>query len=375
MKNVKRRDFVTRAAVAGATGALAASSSFPKPAVAQGTIKWRMVTTWPKNFPGLGTGANLLAEMIGRMSEGRLEVEVFGAGEIVPAFESMDAVSSGTVEMGHGAPYYWKGKVPASQFIASLPFGLTAQEQNAWFYYGGGQELADRVYAEMGTKFFPSGNTGVQMGGWFNKEINGLEDYDGLKMRIPGLGGEVVKAAGGIVVNLPGGEIPPALQSGAIDATEWVGPYNDLAFGLYKSAKFYYYPGWHEPATVLDCFVNLKAWESLPTDLQAIVEGANRAVNLAVLSEFQARNNDSLDVLINEHGVVLKQFPDEVLNGLGGLAGEVLTELADQDPLSREVLDSILEFRRKLIAWTKVSEQSYMTARLLPFEYAKPSAG
>ena len=375
MKNVKRRDFVTGAAAAGATGALAAASSFPKPAIAQGTFKWRMVTTWPKNFPGLGTGANLLAKMIGEMSEGRLEVEVYGAGEIVPAFESMDAVSSGTVEMGHGAPYYWKGKVPASQFIASLPFGLTAQEQNAWFYYGGGQELADKVYAEMGTKFFPSGNTGVQMGGWFNKEINSLDDYKGLKMRIPGLGGEVVKAAGGIVVNLPGGEIPPALQSGAIDATEWVGPYNDLAFGLYKSAKFYYYPGWHEPATVLDCFVNMKAWESLPADLQAVVEGANRAVNLAVLSEFQARNNDSLDVLINEHGVVLKKFPDEVLNGLGGLAGQVLTELADQDPMSREVLDSILDFRRKLIAWTKVSEQSYMTARLLPFEYAKPSRG
>ena len=375
MKNIKRRDFVTTAAAAGATGALAAGSTFPKPAIAQGTIEWRMVTTWPKNFPGLGTGANLLAKMIGDMSEGRLRVEVYGAGEIVPAFESMDAVSSGTVEMGHGAPYYWKGKVPASQFIASLPFGLTAQEQNAWFYYGGGQELADKVYAEMGAKFFPSGNTGTQMGGWFNKEIHGLEDYEGLKMRIPGLGGEVVKAAGGIVVNLPGGEIPPALQSGAIDATEWVGPYNDLAFGLYKSAKYYYYPGWHEPATVLDCFINMKAWESLPGDLKAIVEAANRAVNLAVLSEFQARNNDSLDVLINEHGVVLKKFPDEVLDGLGGLAGQVLTELADQDPLSREVLDSILDFRRKLIAWTKVSEQSYMTARLLPFKYAEPRKG
>ncbi len=375
MKNIKRRDFVTRAAAAGATGAVAVGSTFPKPAIAQSTIKWRMVTTWPKNFPGLGTGANLLAKMIGEMSDGRLQVEVFGAGEIVPAFESMDAVSSGTVEMGHGAPYYWKGKVPASQFIASLPFGLTAQEQNAWFYYGGGQELADKVYAEMGAKFFPSGNTGVQMGGWFNKEINSLEDYKGLKMRIPGLGGEVVKAAGGIVVNLPGGEIPPALQSGAIDATEWVGPYNDLAFGLYKSAKYYYYPGWHEPATVLDCFVNMKAWESLPGDLRAIVEAANRAANLAVLSEFQARNNDSLDVLINKHGVVLKKFPDEVLSGLGGLAGQVLTELADQDPLSREVLDSILDFRRKLIAWTKVSEQSYMTARLLPFKYAEPSKG
>ncbi len=373
MSKLKRRDFVASAATVGAAGAATVAAGFPKPAISQGKLKWRMVTTWPKNFPGLGTGANLLAKMIGEMSEGRLQVEVYGAGEIVPAFESMDAVSSGTVEMGHGAPYYWKGKVPASQFIASLPFGLTAQEQNAWFYYGGGQELADKVYAQMGTKFFPSGNTGTQMGGWFNKEIKSLDDYKGLKMRIPGLGGEVVKAAGGIVVNLPGGEIPPALQSGAIDATEWVGPYNDLAFGLYKSAKYYYYPGWHEPATVLDCFINMKAWESLPADLKAIVETANRAANLAVLSEFQARNNDSLDTLINKHGVILKKFPDEVLNGLGGLAGKVLTDLANQDPLSREVLDSILEFRTKLIAWTKVSEQSYMTARLLPFKYAEPS--
>ncbi len=370
---LKRRDFVktTTAGLAPAAG----SASFPKPAISQGKLKWRMVTTWPKNFPGLGTGANLLAELIGRMSDGRLEVEVYGAGEIVPAFESMDAVSGGTVEMGHGAPYYWKGKVPASQFIASLPFGLTAQEQNAWFYYGGGQELADEVYAQMNAKFFPSGNTGVQMGGWFNKEIHSLKDYEGLKMRIPGLGGEVVKAAGGVVVNLPGGEIMPALESGSIDATEWVGPYNDLAFGFYKVAKYYYYPGWHEPATVLDCFINLDAWNTLPDDLKAIIEAANRAVNVTVLSEFQARNNDSLDQLIKKHGVVLKRFPDEVLNGLGRLAGEVLSELANQDPLSRKVFDSILEFRRKAISWAKVSEQSYMTARLLPFEYAKPSAG
>jgi TRAP-type mannitol/chloroaromatic compound transport system substrate-binding protein len=364
---MKRRDFIKRTAV----GAAAASSAVAAPyVIAQPKFEWRMVTTWPKNFPGLGTGAEILAKLISNSSEGRLKVEVFGAGQIVPAFESMDAVVGGTVEMGHGAPYYWKGKLPATQFIASLPFGLDAQELNAWFQYGGGQELADKVYAELGAKFFVSGNTGVQMGGWFNKKMNSLADYKGLKMRIPGLGGEVVKAAGGNVVNLPGGEIGPALQSGAIDATEWVGPYNDLAFGLYKSAKYYYYPGWHEPATCLDNFINLKAWNKLPSDLKAIVEAANTAVNQLVLSEFVARNNAALVVLKTKHKVEVIRFPDEILNGLGGVSGQVLTELTSKDALSKQVFQSILKFRRDAIQWSRLSEQTYLAARDLPFKYA-----
>jgi TRAP-type mannitol/chloroaromatic compound transport system substrate-binding protein len=368
---MKRRQFLSKAATAGAAVGAVAASSFPKPAISQGAMKWRMQTTWPKNFPGLGTGANKLAEFITAASGGRLTVEVYGAKEIVPAFETMDAVANGTIEMGHGAPYYWKGKVPATQFIASIPFGLNVAEQNAWVQFGGGQELADEVYKELGCKFFASGNTGVQAGGWFNKEINSIEDYKGLKMRIPGLGGEVVKAAGGNVVNLPGGEIPPALQSGAIDATEWVGPYNDLAFGLYKSAKFYYYPGWHEPATLLDNFINLSAWESLDSELKAIVTTANAYANSYVLSEFIANNNKSLDTLVNEHGVVLKKFPDEVLNALGGLAGTVIGDLAAADPLSRKVMDSIVTFRREAIAFAKVSEQAFYNARGLPFKWVE----
>ncbi len=364
---MKRRTFLSGAAAAGV--ATAAASTFPKPAISQDLKKWRMQTTWPKNFPGLGTGANFLAEMIGKMSGGKLTVEVFGAGEIVPAFETMDAVSSGTLEMGHGAPYYWKGKVPASQFIASIPFGLNVAEQNSWLAFGGGQALADEVYAELNCKFFASGNTGVQAGGWFNKDITSLEDYKGLKMRIPGLGGEVVKAAGGNVVNLPGGEIPPSLASGAIDATEWVGPYNDLAFGLYKSAKKYYYPGWHEPATLLDNFINLEAWNGLSDDLKAIVEAANAAANSYVLNEFMAKNNESLVTLVEQHGVELKKFPDEVLNGLGALAGEVIGDLAAQDPLSKKVLESIIAFRNQSIAYSKVSEQAFYNARALPFKW------
>jgi TRAP-type mannitol/chloroaromatic compound transport system substrate-binding protein len=368
---MKRRAFLKGAAVSGVAATTAAVSSFPKPAISQGTMRWRMQTTWPKNFPGLGTGANKLAEYIGRASGGRLEIEVFGGGEIVPAFETMDAVSSGTLEMGHGAPYYWKGKVPATQFIAAIPFGMNSAEQNSWLQFGGGQELADKVYAELGCKFFASGNTNEQMGGWFNKEINSLEDYKGLKMRIPGLGGEVVKAAGGNVVNLPGGEIPPALASGQIDATEWVGPYNDLAFGLYKSAKFYYYPGWHEPATVLDNFINMKAWESLDDDLKAIIEAANAFANSYVINEFNARNNDALNTLVNDHGVILKKFPDEVLNGLGGLSGQVMGDLASADPLSREVMESIVKFRTQAIAFGKVTAQAFYNARGLGFEWVK----
>jgi TRAP-type mannitol/chloroaromatic compound transport system substrate-binding protein len=333
------------------------------PMINKGLMEWRLVTTWPKNFPGLGTGANLLGDLISKGSGGRLTVKVFGAKEVVPAFEAMDAVSNGTVEMGHGAPYYWKGKVPAAQFLASVPFGMTAQEVNSWYQWGNGQKLGDQIYKEMGAKFFPSGNTGVQAGGWFNKEMNSLSDYKGLKMRIPGLGGEVVKAAGGNVINLPGGEIPPALQSGALDATEWVGPYNDLAFGLYKSAKYYYFPGWHEPATVLDNFINIKAWEKLPNDLKAVVQAANTAVNQMVLSEFVARNNGALSTLVNKHKVKLRNFPDEVLQGLGKLANQVMNDIASKDPLSRAVMDDYMAFRKTASAWSSRSEGAYLPAR------------
>lgn len=364
---MKRRHFLKGAAIAGIGGA--ATSSFPALAISQGRMEWRMVTTWPKNFPGLGTGAELLAKLITEGTDGRLSVKVFGAGEIVPAFEAMDAVANGTVEMGHGASYYWKGKVAAAQYLTAVPFGLTAQEQNAWFEYGGGQQLGDEIYKQLGCKYFVSGNTGVQMGGWFNKEINSLEDYKGLKMRTPGLGGEVVKAAGGNVVNLPGAEIPPALQSGAIDAVEWVGPYNDLAFGLYKSAKYYYYPGWQEPGASLDNFINLKAWEKLPDDIKSVITAANAAVNQMVLSEFVARNNSSLKTLIEDHGVVLKKFPDEVLSGLGKLSGQVLADLSSQDPLSRKVMGSIVSFRKGAMAWTALSETAVTAARALDYRY------
>jgi TRAP-type mannitol/chloroaromatic compound transport system substrate-binding protein len=367
---MRRRIFIKGAAAAGLAGA--ATSGFAAPAISQGRMEWRMVTTWPKNFPGLGTAAELLADFITKGTDGRLSVKVYGAGEIVPAFEAMDAVASGTVEMGHGASYYWKGKVAAAQFLTAFPFGLLAQEQNAWFQSGGGQEIADEIYRELGCKFFPSGNTGTQMGGWFNKEINSAEDYKGLKMRMPGLGGEVIKAAGANVVNLPGAEIPPSLQSGAIDAAEWVGPYNDLAFGLYKSARFYYYPGWQEPCATLDNFINNAAWEKLPNDIKSVIAAANAAVNQQVLSEFMARNNASLRTLIDEHGVILKKFPDDVLRTLAGLSEDVMNDLASRDPLSRKVMDSMLTFRTDASAWTAIAETAMSAARSLQGDGAAP---
>lgn len=368
---MERRKFIA-GGIVGAAALAAASCAEQKPEEKKeapavqtggGKFKWRMTTTWPKNFPGLGTGANQLAKYITDMSGGRLEVEVFGGGEIVPALEAFDAVSQGTAQMGHGAAYYWKGKSPATQFFAAVPFGLNAQETNAWIYYGGGQKLWDDLYADFNLKPFLAGNTGVQMGGWFNREIDSLEDMKGLKMRMPGLGGDVLTAIGATPKLLPGGEIFTALESGAIDATEWVGPYNDLAFGFYKVARYYYYPGWHEPGTALEAFVNKSAFDELPRDLQDVVTVACQAANLDMLSEFTTRNGEALATLIGEHNVELKRFPDDVLEALKETSEQVVGDVAAADPTSRKVFDSFADFREKVSGWTKLSETGYSLAR------------
>ncbi len=329
------------------------------------TFEWRMATTWPPNFPGLGTGASNLASMIEACSGGRLTIKVYGANELVPAFEVFDAVSSGTAEMGHGAAYYWKGKIPCASFFAAVPYGLIASEMNGWFYYGGGLELWKEAYAPFGVIPMPGGNSGTQMGGWFRKEINSVGDLKGLKMRIPGIGGEALARAGGTPVTLPGGEIFTALETGAIDATEWVGPYNDLAFGLYKAAKFYYYPGWHEPGTTLEAIINQKAFDALPADLQQIVLTCCHAVNESMLAEFTARNSEALQTLINDHGVQVKPFPDEVLKRLRQLSEEVIAEGVAKDPLYARVYESVTAFQKRSAAYQKVAEQAYLRAREL----------
>ena len=247
--------------------------------------QWKMITTWPKNFPGLGMAAENFAELVKVMSDGRLTVHVYGAGEIVPAMEVFDAVSQGVVDAGHGAAYYWKGKVPSSVFFTSVPFGLNAQEMNGWLHYGGGLELWQEAYAPHNLVPMAGGSTGVQMAGWFNKEINSIKDLKGLKMRIPGLAGEVFAAAGGTAVTIPGGELYTSMQTGVIDALEWVGPYNDQVLGFHEVAKYYYYPGWHEPGSILEFVVNKGSLEALPEDLQAIVRTASRAANQDMLDE------------------------------------------------------------------------------------------
>ncbi len=339
------------------------ASTLGASAWAQAPIQWKMVTTWPKNFPALGTGAERLAQRIGELSGGRLQIKVYGAGELAPALEVFDVVSRGTAEMGHGAAYYWKAKSEAAQFFSSVPFGLTAQEMNAWLFHGGGMALWEETYAPFGLIPAAAANTGVQMAGWFNKEINTLDDLNGLKMRIPGLGGEVLKRAGGTPVNLPGGELFTALQSGTIDATEWVGPYNDLAFGLYKAAKYYYYPGWHEPGTTLEAIINRKAFNALPKDLQAIVLTACRAANDDVLADLTAHNNAALHTLTTQHKVQLRRLPDPVLAKLKQLSDEVVAEVAKKDPLSQKVYDSYRQFRDQAIAWGRIADLAYLQAR------------
>ena len=357
---MKRRDFINKAGLAAvATGAGLGSMS----ANAAAKIRWKMVTTWPKNFPGLGTGANYLAQLINDMSDGRIQVKVYGANELVPPFEIFDAVSQGTAEMGHGASYYWKGKSEAAQFFSAVPFGLTAQEMNGWLYHGGGMELWQETYAPFGLIPTAAGNTGVQMGGWFNREIKTLADLKGLKMRIPGLGGEVLHRVGGTPVSLSGGEIFTSLQSGAIDATEWVGPYNDLAFGLYKAAKYCYYPGWHEPGTTLECFINQKAFAALPKDLQSIVLNACKVANQDMLAEYTTRNNAALHTLVTEHKVQLRRFPDDVMQKLKIISEEVVGEIAKKDDLSKRVYDSFRAYRDQVIAWHDISERAYLNAR------------
>jgi TRAP-type mannitol/chloroaromatic compound transport system substrate-binding protein len=368
---MKRRQFITTAAVAAAGATTTACGSKPAASAAAATapqpaeFKWKLVTTWPPNFPGLGSGATQFAKTVEQCSNGRLRIKVYGAGELVPPFEVFDAVSRGTAELGHAGSYYWKGKSETASFFSSIPFGLTAGEMNAWLWHGGGLELWREAYAPFGILPMPCGNSGVQMGGWFKKEIRSVADLKGLKMRIPGLGGEVLARAGGTPVTLAGGDIFTALETGNIDAAEFVGPYNDLAFGLYKAAKYYYYPGWQEPGSTLECLINQKAFEALPPDLQQIVLTACRATNDSMLAEFNGRTHEALAQLVDVHKVELKRFPDDVLRLLRQLSQQVVEEKAGSDPLFRRTLASFRKFQAGVANWTRIGEQAFLEARSL----------
>jgi len=355
---MKRREFLKKAAVGGAVATTAAAVNAPY-VIGSPTVTWNMVTTWPPKLPILQDGAERFAQRVKEMSDGRMVINVYAGGELVPPLGVFDAVSSGTAECGSGAAYYWAGKDPAVQWFSSVPFGLNPQGINSWFYSGGGLELWDETYEPFNLIARPQGNTGVQMGGWFNKEINSIDDFNGLKMRIPGLGGKVISKAGGTVVLLAGGEIFTSLERGVIDATEWVGPLHDLRMGFYQAAKYYYYPGWHEPGTCLEVMFNKSKFEALPSDLKQILLAAAMETNLWSLCEFEARNGSALQELIEKHGVKLTRFPQEVLKDLRKLAQETLEEEADKSPQARKVHEAFKAFQRQWGPWSDIADRSY----------------
>jgi len=357
---MKRRKFLTGAAAAGVAGA--AASTFPTPAISQGKTQWIAVSAFGKAGL-LGRALEKYSKFVTSASGGRLTLKAYHSGELVSGFGQMEAVQSGTAQMGYGAPYYWAGLSDAVSFVAAMPYGLNAQEQNAWFYKGGGQEIADEVYKELGTKFLPMGNTGNQMGGWYNKEVKSEADLKGLKFRMPGLGGEILSTFGVNVVNLPGPQVQPALTSGAIDGTEWIGPVADLGFGLYKVCKYYYYPGWHEPATVLDGFFDIKAWEKLDSELKDIVTTGAAATNVELLSQFQALNNAAMGKLVNEHKVNVKNYGEPLLKAIGERAAEVLGARAAKNALAKETFNALIKFRRSMVSWNNYSESAFAKAR------------
>ena len=377
MKNNSRREFLKRSLKAG-TASLALSTPFlntgcskpaPGPADAPAIqtnrkFLWRLLTTWPPTLPVLQDGPKLFARWVKEMSEGRLDIQVYGGGELVPSLEAFEAVRQGTAEIGHGASYYWAGKIPAAQFFAAVPFGMNPQQMNAWVISGGGLELWEELYAPLNLLPLPGGNTGIQMGGWFNKEINSVSDLQGLKMRIPGLGGKVISKAGGSAILSAGSEIYTNLERGVIDATEWIGPYHDYMMGFYKVARYYYYPGWHEPGPNLEFFINKGAFSKLPPDLQQIVRNAAAKVHHWMLCEFESKNNVYLQKLINEEKVDLRPFPDEVLEQLRAYSAEVIDEIVGSDAQSKKIYDAYLSFRNQITPWADISEKIYYTKNL-----------
>ncbi len=376
---MNRRDFISGAAVGGVVGIGATAAVMtsmkdapaPKvteapvaaPAVVKDRIELAMVTTWPRDFPGLGTGAQRFAERLQAMSDGRIQVQYFAAGERVGAFDSFDEVASGNAQGYHAADYYWKGKHPGWAYFTAVPFGLTYTEMNAWIRFGGGQELWDELGAEFDIKGLMCGNTGVQMGGWFNKEINTADDLKGLKMRIPGLGGDVMAKLGASPVSLPGGQIYENLVSGAIDATEWVGPWNDQVMKFYEAAKFYYYPGMHEPGSMLAVGLNASFWSSLSPSDKLLVEAAASMENDVMMSEYNAKNGASLAQLINNNGVELRKFSDEIYDSFGRASDEVFSEVVAHSDLAARIHASFLKAREEVGGWTNISDQAYVAQR------------
>ena len=358
---MKRREFIKSAGVGGV--AVAAASTLPKPAIAQKRIEMVIVSTWPRDFPGLGTSAQRLSKRITDMSDGRIQTKYFAAKERVGAFDSFDEVASGNAQAYIAADYYWKGKHLGWAYFTAVPFGLTYTEINAWIRFGGGQELWDELAGGFGLKCMPAGNTGVQMGGWFNKEINSADDLKGLKMRIPGLGGDVMAKLGASPVSIPGGQIYENLVSGAIDATEWVGPWNDRFMKFYEAAKYYYYPGMHEPGSMISLGLNAKFWNGLSKADQAMIEAAAGLENDMMMSEYNAKSGEALADLVKNQGVKLRKFNDDVYDSFKEASDAVFEGVRAHSPLAAKIHASFLKARADLSAWSKISDQAYVAQR------------
>jgi TRAP-type mannitol/chloroaromatic compound transport system substrate-binding protein len=345
-------------------GATATAGILAAPGIARAqTQKWRMVTSWPRRLPGPGMSAERIAERIRLLSGGRLDITVHAAGEIVPAFEVLDAVGNGVADIGHTASFYWQGKMPAASFFTTVPFGLTPGEHVAWVEAGGGQGLWDELYAPFGVKPFMGGNTGVCMGGWFRREVKSLADLRGLKLRTLGLGGEVYRRLGATPQTTPPAEILVSLQSGVIDGAEFVGPGTDIALGLYRVAPFYYYPGFNKPNGTGECIISLKAWNALSEELKAVIAHACATEANYALAEMERLNAMALEVLVNEHKVKLAVFPDDLISAARKQANDVLGELAGRSAMTGKVHASYAAFRERTGTWSRVSIESVLRAR------------
>ena len=366
MKKLERRDFLKKAAVAavGSGALISACGNEQKKEgaaiISNEKFEWRMVTAWPPHFPILGEGADKLSKNIDEMSGGRLKIKVYGGRELVPALESFDAVSQGVAEMCHSSAYYWAGKSPAAQFFSGIPFGMNTHQAYSWIFNGGGLELWREVYEPFNLIPFPAGGTGGQMGGWFNRQINSVSDLKGLKMRIPGIGGKVLNKAGGSSVLSAGGEIYTNLERGVIDAAEWAGPYHDYLMGFHKIAKYYYYPGWQEPASFIELIVNKNSFNKLPDDLKKIVETAATAHCTKMVSEFEVKNVEYYKKLAEEEKVDFRKFPEDVLKILRKYNDEVVKEIIELDQISKKVYESYSSYQKLTSKWSEIAEKNYM---------------
>ncbi|WP_050527725.1 TRAP transporter substrate-binding protein [Pseudorhodobacter aquimaris] len=360
---MKRRNFITAAAGVGA-------AALASPAIAQDVRKWRLVSAWPKNLPGPGVAAQILADRITALSGGRIEVELFAAGEIVPGPGVFDAVSEGTADIYHAVPAYWGSKSKGILLFGSQPLGLTAIEQHGWMLHGGGQALYDEMYARFNLKPFLTGNSGPQWAGWFRNEIKSLDDLKGLKYRTTGLNSEVMSKLGVAVEAMSGPAMFQALQSGALDAGEFIGPWSDSALGLYQVASNYYGPGVGEPSSAEECGINLNSWNDLPDDLKQAVEAAAQSMYNPVLTEYNTKHALALRALVADHGVTLREWPEEITIAMGNAMGEVINELRNSDDeLVQRITESFLAYRKLMVEYMPWADNGQMNARNLAFNY------